>query len=156
MSTPGTFTTPWGPLTLDTNAHGAHRVVLNATTETVLDGYWATVLTAYLAGQPIPADIPVDLTGMTPFTRAVLEACRTIPFGGTMSYGQLAVRLGRPGSARAVGRALASNPLPLLIPCHRVVGAHGALTGFLGGLAWKRGLLEHEGIKPGGRDWPQV
>ena len=80
----------------------------------------------------------------TPFQARVLEQLQRIPYGQTRSYGALAQSLQRPGAARAVGTACARNPLPIVIPCHRVVGQRGALTGFAGGLACKRWLLEHE------------
>ena len=72
------------------------------------------------------------------------EALRHIPYGETVSYGELAARLGRPGAARAVGRAIALNPLPIVVPCHRVIGADGTLTGYAGGLGTKRTLLALE------------
>lgn len=90
--------------------------------------------------------IPVDLSGLPGFTRAVLAETRRIPPGATRAYGEVAAALGRPGSARAVGQALARNPVPLLVPCHRVVSRQGRLTGFSapGGLERKRRLLELE------------
>lgn len=91
--------------------------------------------------------VPVDLSGLPPFRRAVLTEVRHIPPGATRSYGEVAGALGRPGAARAVGQALARNPVPLLVPCHRVVSRTGRLTGFSapGGLALKRRLLDLEG-----------
>jgi O-6-methylguanine DNA methyltransferase len=79
----------------------------------------------------------------------VWEAIRSIPFGRTMSYSDIADRLGHRNKARAVGGAANANPLPLIIPCHRVIGANGNLTGFAGGLAMKKKLLRLEGIDPG-------
>lgn len=81
----------------------------------------------------------------TPFQLAVWSALQAIPYGDTVSYGELARRLGRPGSARAVGLANGTNPLPIIVPCHRVIGADGSLTGFGGGLNIKRALLSLEG-----------
>jgi methylated-DNA-[protein]-cysteine S-methyltransferase len=81
----------------------------------------------------------------TPFQLAVWEALRAIPYGETISYGELAQRLGVPGGARAVGLANGANPLPIIVPCHRVIGADGSLTGFGGGLGIKRTLLSLEG-----------
>src|SRR5690242_19930751 len=83
-------------------------------------------------------------TGGTPFQREVWNALRTIPAGTTTSYGQLARKLGRKGASRAVGAANGANPIPIVVPCHRVIGADGSLTGFGGGLAHKKWLLDHE------------
>ena len=83
-------------------------------------------------------------TGGTPFQREVWKALRTIPAGTTMSYGQLAAKIGRTGASRAVGAANGANPIAIVVPCHRVIGASGALTGFAGGLPRKRWLLDHE------------
>ena len=81
----------------------------------------------------------------TPFTLRVWRALATIPLGKTLEYGALAKKIGRPGGSRAVGRACGANPLPLFIPCHRVLPKDGTLGGFTGGLPWKRLLLEREG-----------
>jgi O-6-methylguanine DNA methyltransferase len=87
---------------------------------------------------------PLDLANATDFRRKVWAALRQIPAGQTDSYGQVAAKIGRPGAARAVGSACGANPIPLLIPCHRVLAYGGRLGGFSGGLAWKRRLLAHE------------
>lgn len=144
----GTLETPWGRVGLEVGAAGARRLRFDAPPGPPMGEPWAGALAGYCAGRPLPDRLPVDLAALPPFTRRVLEACRAIPFGTTVSYGELARRLGCPRAARAVGQALARNPAPLLVPCHRVVGAGGALTGFLGGLAWKRALLRHEGARP--------
>ena len=89
-------------------------------------------------------DLPLDPSG-TAFQRRVWDALRAIPYGTTTSYGELARRLGDPSATRAVGGANGKNPIPIIVPCHRVVGARGELTGFGGGLNRKRWLLEHEG-----------
>lgn len=86
-------------------------------------------------------------TGGTPFQRAVWNALTTIPPGETLSYGAVAARLGRPRSVRAVGSANGANPISVVVPCHRVVGADGTLTGYGGGLDRKRWLLRHEGAE---------
>jgi methylated-DNA-[protein]-cysteine S-methyltransferase len=99
-------------------------------------------LRAYLAGAP-RLDVALDLAG-TPFQIAVWQALCEIPYGETMTYGEVATRVGRPGAARAVGAAVGANPVSLLVPCHRVMGAGGALTGFGWGLDLKRRLLAHE------------
>jgi len=91
-------------------------------------------------------DIPLALDEMTPFRRAVTEHCRQIPLGATRSYGELAAQAGKPHAARAVGRVMAANPFPLIVPCHRVVAAGGRLGGFSAphGLSMKRRLLQLE------------
>jgi len=104
-------------------------------------------LTEYLAGERRAFSVPMDLTAVPTFHRKVYAAARGIPYGRTITYGELARRVGRPRAARAVGRAMAANPLPLLVPCHRVVAADG-LGGFGGGLALKRRLLTLEGAEP--------
>lgn len=101
-------------------------------------------LTEYFAGVRATFDIPLDPAG-TPFQRQVWDTLRTIPYGTTTSYSELAHRLGDPGATRAVGAANGKNPIPIIVPCHRVIGARGELTGFGGGLDRKRWLLEHEG-----------
>lgn len=98
---------------------------------------------AFFAGQRQTFDLLLEPAG-TPFQRRVWQALRAIPFGTTISYGELARRLGQPTASRAVGAANGLNPLPIVIPCHRVVGADGTLTGFAGGLETKRWLLDHE------------
>jgi methylated-DNA-[protein]-cysteine S-methyltransferase len=100
-------------------------------------------LAEYFAGQRHAFDLPLRPAG-TPFQRAVWDALREIPYGETAGYGELARRLGRPGAARAVGLANGRNPIAIVVPCHRVIGAAGALTGYGGGLERKRYLLELE------------
>jgi methylated-DNA-[protein]-cysteine S-methyltransferase len=104
-------------------------------------------LEAYFAGERRGFDLPLAPEG-TPFQREVWSALLAIPYGETVSYGELARRLGRPNASRAVGAANGRNPIPIIIPCHRVIGADGSLTGFGGGLAIKRRLLE---LEAGGR-----
>jgi methylated-DNA-[protein]-cysteine S-methyltransferase len=102
-------------------------------------------LEAYFAGDLVAFDLPLELDG-TDFQRHCWLALASIPYGQTVSYGEQARRLGLgPESARAVGAANGQNPLPIVLPCHRVIGADGSLTGFGGGLHVKRFLLEHEG-----------
>jgi len=101
-------------------------------------------LDAYFAGELTEFDLPLVYSG-TDFQQQVMHALRDIPFGETCSYGELAKRLGREGAARAVGSANRRNPLPIIVPCHRVIGANGELTGFAGGLDIKRKLLSMEG-----------
>ena len=110
----------------------------------------ARTLTRHLGG--VPQDLlllPLDLSGLAPFQRAVYEALRAHPPGTTLSYGELAVRMGKPGASRAVGQALGKNPFLLAVPCHRVLGADGAPGGFSapGGVLTKQRLLALEGVK---------
>jgi methylated-DNA-[protein]-cysteine S-methyltransferase len=99
----------------------------------------------YAAGGRTTFDLPLRPASGGPFERRVWALVAAIPYGTTTSYGALAARLDAPGAARAVGAANGRNPLPIVVPCHRVVGARGALTGYAGGLDRKRTLLEHEG-----------
>jgi methylated-DNA-[protein]-cysteine S-methyltransferase len=100
---------------------------------------------AYFAGDLAAIDLlPVEAGG-TPFQRAVWSALRTIACGTTISYAELAQRIGRPSAVRAVGLANGSNPVCIVVPCHRVIGSNGTLTGYGGGLERKRWLLAHEG-----------
>lgn len=103
---------------------------------------------AVLANRDIPAWPPLDLTRGTDFQRRIWEAIRSIPRGQTRSYGVLGTQIGQAGAARAVGGACGANPIPVLIPCHRVLAAGGALGGFTGELDWKRKLLAREGVFP--------
>lgn len=100
-------------------------------------------LAAYFAGELTSFDVPLTLTG-TPFQQRVWGALRDIPYGETLSYGQLAARIGQPTACRAVGLANGRNPISILVPCHRVVGADGRLTGYGGGLPRKEQLLALE------------
>ena len=101
-------------------------------------------LEAYFAGELVEFAVPLDLDEATPFRRSVWSALLEIPYGETVSYGELARRLGLPTAARAVGAANGSNPISIIIPCHRVIGSSGDLTGYAGGLERKRYLLRHE------------
>lgn len=98
----------------------------------------------YLAGKRHTFDLDVDLTLATAFQRQVLTGLSTIPYGTTTTYGALAGEIHKPKAARAIGTALGANPLCIVLPCHRVVGASGALTGYAGGLEAKRYLLDLE------------
>lgn len=101
-------------------------------------------LQAYFAGRLQCFELPLDLTGRTEFAQRVLRACAAIPYGETMSYGELAGRSGHPGAARAVGQVMATNPWAVVVPCHRVVGSDGRLTGYGYGLPCKQRLLRME------------
>lgn len=102
-------------------------------------------LRAYLRGERAQPDLPVDLQALTPFQRRVLETTRDIRPGEVATYGQVARRIGRPRAARAVGNALARNPVAPVVPCHRVVRSDGSLGGYTGGVERKRKLLALEG-----------
>lgn len=103
-----------------------------------LDRYWA-------GDDPPPREVPLDLHG-TPFQRAVWQALLAIPFGRTKSYGEIATQVGHGAVPRATGTAVGRNPVSILVPCHRVIGANGSLTGYAGGLPRKERLLQHEGV----------
>ncbi|HBW19762.1 MAG: methylated-DNA--[protein]-cysteine S-methyltransferase [Streptosporangiaceae bacterium] len=103
----------------------------------------AAQLAAYFAGQLSSFDLPLEPAG-TPFQQRVWAALRDIPYGQTASYGQLAGRIGQPAASRAVGLANGRNPIAIIIPCHRVIGSDGSLTGYGGGLERKRYLLDLE------------
>jgi methylated-DNA-[protein]-cysteine S-methyltransferase len=102
-------------------------------------------LEAYFGGDRTALTALPTATNGTDFQRAVWDALRRIPFGQTVSYGALAMRIGRPAASRAVGLANGSNPIAIVVPCHRVIGADASLTGFGGGIERKRWLLAHEG-----------
>ena len=104
----------------------------------------ADQLRAYFAGELTAVTVPVEVRGGSEFERAVWERIAAIPYGEMQTYGAIATALGDPGAARAVGTACNRNPVPVLVPCHRVVGAGGRMVGFGGGLDRKRRLLELE------------
>jgi methylated-DNA-[protein]-cysteine S-methyltransferase len=106
-------------------------------------------LDRYFGGEVDALDRIVAEPGGTPFQDRVWTALRAIPAGTTTSYGELARRIGRPGAVRAVGAANGANPVAVVVPCHRVIGANGSLVGYGGGLDRKRWLLAHEGVMPG-------
>jgi methylated-DNA-[protein]-cysteine S-methyltransferase len=122
------------PLVATEDAHGP-------TSDVLADA--ALQLEEYFAGNRTRFDLPLARAG-TAFEEEVWARVEQIPYGTTVSYGELAMRIGRPGAARAVGRANAHNPLPLFVPCHRVIGASGSLTGYGGGLETKRYVLALE------------
>ncbi|AMB86772.1 cysteine methyltransferase [Pseudomonas agarici] len=100
-------------------------------------------LEEYFAGERLEFDLKLNMQG-TDFQREVWDALTTIPYGVVTSYGQICQQIDRPKAARAVGAANGRNPVPVIVPCHRVIGSNGTLTGFGGGLAAKQWLLEHE------------
>jgi methylated-DNA-[protein]-cysteine S-methyltransferase len=131
-----------------TTTEAESRGWIRATGGTPADGILAEAraqLEAYFAGERTTFELPIAPEG-TEFQKQVWNALRAIPFGGTISYGELARRIGDPKAMRAVGAANGRNPIPIIVPCHRVIGADGSLTGFGGGLDRKRWLLAHEGV----------
>ena len=107
-------------------------------------------LDAYFAGGLREFSVPLDLRG-TEFQRQVWELLLSIPYGETRSYGQIASAMGRPKASRAVGQAVGTNPVAIIVPCHRVIGTSGGLVGYGGGLHRKQALLELEAKNLGGR-----
>ena len=152
MSTSTTFASPIGELLLtasDTALTGvyfpkARRAHIGRAGDNEVLAVAKRQLAEYFAGERRSFDLPLDASG-TPFEHRVWALLRGIPYGTTTSYGDLARRLGDLKEARAVGAANGKNPIPIIVPCHRVVGSNGDLTGFGGGLERKRWLLEHEG-----------
>jgi len=145
--------TPIGDLRLVASPNGLRRIDLPPAGEpestwveesTPILAEVVRQLTEYFAGDRRTFDLPLEPEG-TDFQLSVWKVLRAIPFGQTISYGEQARRLGDANKARAVGSANGRNPLPIVVPCHRVVGADGSLTGFSGGVDAKRWLLEHEG-----------
>jgi methylated-DNA-[protein]-cysteine S-methyltransferase len=105
-------------------------------------------LMGYVLGEVKALETPVDLSFLTPFMRDVFEALRTVPYGRTVTYGELAGLAGHPGKSRAVGTAMRHNPVPIFVPCHRVVSSGGGLGGWSGPEGWKEWLLELERRQP--------
>lgn len=103
-------------------------------------------LERYFAGRPVKFTFAMDIGWATPFQRSVWRALAKLPPGQLITYGQLAREIGKPRATRAVGQAVGANPLPILVPCHRVIAGDGSLGGFTGGVALKRKLLKIEGI----------
>jgi methylated-DNA-[protein]-cysteine S-methyltransferase len=160
----GILKTPLGPMAAARNGHGLLMTVLPGPSEAELAGRvrakfpqsrrddaafgeLARQAKAYFTGQPTRFTDAVDLSGAPPFMRKVLTALCRVGFGETTTYGELAKTVGRPKAARAVGQAMARNPVPLVVPCHRVLAGNRALGGFSadGGLNLKRKMLEIEG-----------
>jgi methylated-DNA-[protein]-cysteine S-methyltransferase len=151
------FSSPIGKITIIISDSGISQVILGDTTPTSDSGtaHAALLLRArdqmleYFAGNRKSFDLPLDWSSIMGFQRDVLTLTNGIAYGEVMTYGQIARQLGKPNSSRAVGGALSRNPIPIIIPCHRVVAASGALTGYTGagGLTTKQWLLEKEGCK---------
>lgn len=152
---------PVGPLLLAADTNGLRLIEFHESRHPLRrDGDWQqgdndvlattrTQLDEYFAGVRRTFDLPLALRG-TAFQKDVWKTLATILYGETISYAQLASRVGKPTAMRAVGAANGRNPLPIVLPCHRVIGADGSLTGFGGGLPTKRQLLVLEGALPGG------
>lgn len=136
--------TPIGPLAVDTDGETVVGVRFGAVAGPPGDHRAVRELAAYFAGALTAFAVPVEIRGGSAFERAVWERIAAIPYGETVTYGAIAHALGDPGAARAVGTACNRNPVPVIVPCHRVVGAGGKLVGFGGGLDRKRRLLELE------------
>lgn len=155
--------TPVGPLLLAASSRGLCRVSFEPDPERHLDRlareYGPRVLRSsasveaaheqlreYFAGRRRGFELDFDLSRTAPFAHRVLHELAGVPFGETTTYGALATRVGAPRAARAVGTVMNRNPLPIVLPCHRVVGSNGSLTGYGGGLHVKERLLRHEGV----------
>lgn len=158
-----TLDTPIGTLRIVASDTGIREILLPLATRTLptraLDGAGDPLLgaacaqlTEYFAGRRRVFDLALDPQG-TDFQHRVWQVLRAIPYGTTVSYGEVAHALGRPGAARAVGAANGRNPIPIIVPCHRVIGADGTLVGYGGpspeGLAMKRHLIDLEGAVAG-------
>ena len=151
------FRTPWGWVGVAFTPRGLRRLVLPRPDRASVAGElglppggvlssWEALcsgLSAFFSGRGSCPNVPVDLAGVTGFTRRVLDAAREIPSGTTITYGELARRAGSPRACRAAGQVMARNPIPLVIPCHRVVAAGGP-GGYAGGLEMKARLLALE------------
>lgn len=147
-----TFHSPFGPVLATATDHGVAELRFPpheprerppGPPTGVLAEVRAQVL-AWFSGDLTAFDLPLDLTAGTPFQQRVWSLLLAVPYGTTTSYGVLARRLGMPGASRAVGAANGRNPVAIVVPCHRVVGSTGAITGYAGGLERKRWLLDHE------------
>ncbi|MBN2470051.1 MAG: methylated-DNA--[protein]-cysteine S-methyltransferase [Anaerolineae bacterium] len=159
------ITTPWGPFFAAMTETGLVRAIIGGAEEDAARAAFLALpdvsgarrdaallrpvrewIEAYSAGRMLARVFAFDLRGATPFQRAVYAAVEAVPAGQTRTYGQIAAQIGRPRASRAVGAANAHNPLPLLIPCHRLVGRDGQLRGYGTGqgLATKAALLEYE------------
>ena len=153
---------PIGPLLVAATGRGLARIFFDAEPELHLDrlakafgprvlrsassvGSAHRQLDEYFAGDRSSFELDVDLRGAAPFAHGVLDELARVPYGQTTTYGALAAKVGAPRAARAVGMVMNRNPIPIVLPCHRVVGANGSLTGYAGGLHVKERLLRLEG-----------
>jgi methylated-DNA-[protein]-cysteine S-methyltransferase len=158
---------PIGPLLVAASERGVCRIAFDPVPENTVEElartFGSRVLRAprrqvddarreldeYFAGMRQSFSVPLDLRVSAPFARDILERLARVPFGETTTYGTLAAQAGRPRAARAVGTVMNRNPIPIVLPCHRVVGATGSLVGYGGGLQRKEQLLRLEGALPG-------
>jgi methylated-DNA-[protein]-cysteine S-methyltransferase len=163
----GDVDSPLGPLLIAVTPRGLARVAFDfegreAVVQRLSDGLsprvmrsaratdeWRRQLDEYFTGSRVAFDLPVDRRLVRGIARDVLAATARVPFGRTSTYGVIAERIGRPRAARAVGNALGSNPIPIVIPCHRVLRSGGELGGYAGGVERKRSLLAHEADRVG-------
>lgn len=151
------ISSPWGAILVRTSSDGICGVsfapetgeVETETTPLLADAL--NLFERYFRGEQVQWSIPMDLSGGSDFDRKVWTAIEEIPYGGIRTYKWVAEKIGKPGATRAVGSALARNPIPVIIPCHRVIRSDGGLGGFSGGIEWKVNLLALEGIKVGKR-----
>jgi methylated-DNA-[protein]-cysteine S-methyltransferase len=159
-----TVDSPIGPLLVAASERGVCRISFDPVPEGIVDElarvFGVRVLRAprrevdharreldeYFAGTRQAFSVPLDLRVSAPFAREILERLARVPFGETTTYGNLATAAGRPRAARAVGTVMNRNPIPIVLPCHRVVGATGSLVGYAGGLDRKAALLRLEGV----------
>ena len=146
-----TFDTPLGPVGITASANGLLAITLPSQPVQKAQRQPPHQFTglierlqAYFNGRKVAFPDKLDLSAATPFQAKVWEITRLIPYGETRSYRWVADQMGKPGAVRAVGQALARNPLPVIIPCHRVIGSNGTLGGFSGGLEMKQKLLRLE------------
>ncbi len=148
--------TPLGPMTLAASPQGLTGAWFEGQKHHPDTQHWLVAphhpvlqqataqIQAYFGGQRRNFDLPLDLAHGTVFQQSVWQALRSIPCGTTCTYGELAQRLGKPNASRAVGGAVGRNPISILVPCHRVIGTDGSMTGYAGGLARKQALLTLE------------
>ncbi len=141
----GRFPSSIGALSATFSERGLTRLEFSASAPRKPEGQLMKELTAYFKGKARVFRTRLDLASGTPFQRRVWEELRRIPFGTTTSYGELARRVGKPKAARAVGQAVGANPIPIVIPCHRVIRSNGDLGGYVGGQEIKKWLLRLEG-----------
>lgn len=139
------FLPGWGSILITLTSAGISRIEIGNDFRRKSSSHrYLKVIKEYLTGKEKKLNLPIDLQEGTPFQRAVWRAISRIPYGETRSYGWIAKRIKRPKAVRAVGQACGANPVPLFIPCHRVIAADGSLGGFSSGPGWKRRLLALE------------